>query len=72
MPYVQTLPIKENIFPPIPNIKPSAFPSRADDVIELAKPEIGIIAPALAILAKLSKTPKHVKTNEINIIIPLA
>ena len=36
----------ENIFPPIPKISPSDFPSKALLVIEFANPDIGINAPA--------------------------
>ena len=45
IPYVNTLPINENILLPIPKIIPSDLPSSALDVIEFAKPEIGITSP---------------------------
>ena len=63
MPYVHTLPIKENILLPIPNIKPSVLPSKAHDVIEFANPVIGINIPAFEIIANLSKTPRQVNIN---------
>jgi hypothetical protein len=71
MPYVHTLPIKENILLPIPNIKPSVLPSKAHDVIEFANPVIGINIPAFEIIANLSKTPRQVNIKAIKIKVAL-
>ena len=62
IPHVNTEPASLNILLPIPKINPSLFPSKAHDVNELAKPEIGIKAPAPKNWANLSNFQKAVRS----------
>ena len=67
VPNTITGPAITNIFAHIPKTIPSFLNSIAGLVIEFEKPVIGIIVPAPACTAILSKTPNPVKNDAIKI-----
>ena len=67
IPYTNTGPAILNKFAPTPVTYPSFLNSIAGDTIEFAKPVIGIIDPAPALLPIRSYTPNPVKNAPIKI-----
>lgn len=65
IPVTSTGPAMINIFEQRPPIIPSRLCSMAGDIIELAKPVIGIIAPAPPNSLILSYTPMQVRVDAI-------
>ena len=66
-PYKITVPANLKIFAPIPKTKPSVLYSKAADVIECAKPVIGIIKALLTLVTIMSNTPIAVKKEAVTI-----
>ena len=67
IPYTNTGPAILNKFAPTPITYPSFLNSIAGDTIEFAKPVIGIIDPAPALLPIRSYTPSPVRKEPIKI-----
>ena len=70
--YNITLPASEKKLDPSPVMYPSCFESIADDVIECAKPVVGMIIPDRNFAISLSITPIDVNNDDkpiINIVI---
>lgn len=64
-PYSITVPANLNMFAPIPRTRPSFLYSSADEVIEWAKPVIGIINADFTLVTNRSNTPTAVNIEAI-------